>query len=94
MWKLEYEAPRGHRIDLGWFGVTSFGDKVYNATTNKWQDGWDEGSCSTHDMKPNSIKAFINYLKRHPELIGEEVLFANRYYTESHGFSIVAKWEE
>ncbi len=105
MWELSYEAPVGKRVNRYWRDVCVYylnEDQevlwfVYDL--NKWcpiwegKEGWGK-SASTHHRKPKSIKAFKNYLEKHPELKGYQVRFINKYHLDDHGLDVTATWKD
>lgn len=95
MWKLHYSAPHGHRVDYRWLWVIVPG-MWYNYDQQKWiKDGepFDCGRASTCHVKPKSIKAFMRYLKKHPELKGHRVIFVNRWYSPDYYYDVEAVFE-
>lgn len=97
MWKLTYDAPRGMRVNRYFWAVTTTGDLWWCYESKKWVD-WEnkKGSqgFSTHCSGPKTTKAFLRYLKNHPELKGEEVVFVNNNAYDVCGLHITARWEE
>lgn len=92
-WRFEFDAPLGSRIlNSGWGGITCFHkDEAlwWNYDLKKWTSRA-EGGVSSHNFGPKSFKAFKRYLRNHPELKSQEVVFVSRYW----GHDIRAVWSE
>lgn len=101
-WELTYSAPKGVRMNRGFWAVTLQGSGFwYCEDINKWgeTDSFPKGSSySTHYHGPKTTKAFLRYLNKHPELRGVEVVFVhNCYYDSVEGkipLHITGKWVE
>jgi len=94
-WKLTYEAPVGLRTNRGFWGVTVMGNNWFSELTGKWSDSI-VGPCSNYDHQPKTTKAFLRYLRKHPELQGCDVQLSHRGYLH-HGdtvthLNIKAEW--
>ena len=88
MWKLYHSAPYGSRIDYNWRWVSVPG-MWFVHDQQKWVKDGEQVNCryaSLHHKKPKSVKAFMRYLKKHPELKGHKVTLVNRYYYTSDDF--------
>ena len=103
MWKLYHSAPYGSRIDYNWLWVSVPG-MWFVHDQQKWVNQaevinrlrfWPE---SVH-VKPKSIKAFMRYLRKHPELKGHKVRFENvrldnKRYPFKYDYDVEAVFEE
>lgn len=101
-WKLEYEAPRGLGTNRGFWAVHAQGLWYYHGVKLWAEDkpeGYTQGYSNCDTNGPKTTRAFIRYLRRHPELKGYEVYFSHNGYLE-HGdgtitrLGIIARWEE
>lgn len=94
-WQITYDAPRGLRINRGFWGITIFGGLWWCKGSNKWLANPPSGeSYSSHCHGPKTTKAFLRYLRKHPELKGQEVIFVNRGAYQSTSLDITAVWVE
>jgi hypothetical protein len=112
-WKLEFDAPKGLRQMRGFDSITiSHPEKNFwwFIGPDRWVDvnnkerpgkGEYEYSCSHHDVwrgAPKTVKAFLRYLRKRPELKGCEVWFVHRgvYYfgSEVVRLDVKAVWED
>lgn len=100
-WKLEYEAPAGLRTNRGFWAVEVKGMWYYQGI-KLWAEDTPEGykdwysSCDSNG--PKTTRAFLSYLRRHPELKGQEVYFSHNGYLQ-HGdtitrLGVTARWVE
>lgn len=84
-WEFEFEAKNGERI-MKWFRVcTTFGELWWCNRDKKFRpfgDGLPEGG-SNHSPPIRTFKAFKRFLRKHPELQGQEVHLVNRYIGHS-----------
>lgn len=103
MWKLTYDAPYGKRINRYWRVLQvckthpNQEDMWWDRKSNKWSTVRQEsgtGYVCGKDPRPKSIKAFLRYLIKHPELKGYEVILRNRYYMPDYSYHVSAVWEE
>lgn len=94
-WQINYDAPRGLRMNRGFWAITTFGGLWWCEGSKKWLENPPSGEVhSTHCHGPKTTKAFIRYLRKHPELKGHEVIFVHRGAYESTRLDITAVWVE
>lgn len=97
MWKLTYDAPRGLRVNRYFWSITTFGSGLWWCyESEKWVTDTSNSrkGVSTHCHGPKTTKAFLRYLKKHPELKGEDVVFVNNRAYDDCELNITARWEE
>lgn len=96
-WKLTYDAPVGLRTNRGFWGVTVMGNNWFSELTGKWSESI-VGPCSNYDHQPKTTKAFLRYLRKHPELKGHVVWFSHNSFLSAGGvitsLNIKAEWVE
>lgn len=94
-WQITYDAPRGLRTNRGFWALTTFGNLWWCEELGIWTDVVPKGmGASTHCHGPKTTKAFLRYLRKHPELKGHEVIFVNNSAYESTRLDITAVWVE
>lgn len=93
MTEFIYDAPRGMRTHRNFESVTAMGDMWWCNDLGRWVKAGDKASkgkaTSSHhkawEGAPRTLKALKSYIKRHPELAGETLVFVNRYYIKREG---------
>lgn len=100
-WKLEYEAPAGLRTNRGFWAVFVKGHWYYRGVKLWAEDkpeGYKQGYSNCDSDGPKTTRAFLSYLRRHPELKGKEVYFSHNGYLRCGDIvthlGITARWEE
>lgn len=94
-WKLTYDAPVGLRTNRGFWAVTTFGpDSMWWHHESKTWLKEIVGACGSHHTGPRTTRAFMRYLRNHPELKGQEVVFVNNARYDSTDLNITAIWED
>ena len=99
--KITINAPKGQRTlkQFHWIHIEERAKDThiwYQYSNDKWvyhgDEDYDKDSshCNHHSIGdkhfPKSYKAFIRYLKKHPELIGCKVVLYSRY--EGHFITV------
>ena len=91
-WTFTFEAERGQRLMKRFRSCTTFAGLWYCRLTRKFvptERKLPKGG-SNHSPPIKSFKAFKRFLRKHPELIGSEVILVSRYI----GHNIKANWTQ
>lgn len=100
MWQLKYDAPVGSRVNRGFMWVNAQ-DMWFHEKIGQWLPDIDMeyGPVSSGHWGPKTTKAFLRYLRKHPELqtCGEVTLVHREYIADGeggvlHSLDIRARW--